>query len=190
MPVAAHGISLVALLFAAATTGLSYVSAVYSEALKDRLGLTQDDIDTVSMFVGAAGIFSVFPGRIADSLGSRRAIAFGGGVQALALTGTFFVARGSYPKAVGPLASLCALNLLQWVGVATTAAASFAALSRLQLRGVGTGGFTVTSTCECGDEHVSQGKGPLSSRELETRDELSCPTTYEWEISEFGNCRL
>ena len=38
---------------------------------------------------------------------------------------------------------------------------------------VGTGGFHVTSTCELSDEHVSQGKGPLSSRELETRDDLS-----------------
>ena len=39
----------------------------------------------------------------------------------------------------------------------------------------GKGGFNVTSTCEFSDEHVSQGT-VYSSRELETRDELSSKT--------------
>ena len=60
----AHAISLVALLFSAATTGFAYLSSVYSEALKNELGLSQDNIDTISMFVGAAGFLGVVPGRI------------------------------------------------------------------------------------------------------------------------------
>ena len=39
--------------------------------------------------------------------------------------------------------------------------------------GRNSGGSLSLHLCELSDEHVSQGKGPLSSRELETRDELS-----------------
>ena len=126
----AHAISLVALLFSAATTGFAYLSSVYSEALKNELGLSQDNIDTISMFVGAAGFLGVVPGRIADVLGSRRAIAFGGLLQSLSYSGQYVVARKTF-EAVRPLYALCFLNFVSWVGVATTAAASFAALSRL-----------------------------------------------------------
>ena len=48
---------------------------------------------------------------------------------------------------------------------------------------VGTGGFTVTSTCEFANDDMCHKERVYSSRELETRDELSCPTRYEWEVS-------
>ena len=52
--------------------------------------------------------------------------------------------------------------------------------------GVGTVGLHYHFTlCELKRSNIRhQGEqGPLSSRELETRDELSCPTRYEWEVS-------
>ena len=44
---APHAQALVLLLFAAASTGLIYLSSLYSQALKDRLGLSQDQIETI-----------------------------------------------------------------------------------------------------------------------------------------------
>ena len=131
MAVAPHGITLIALLFAAATTGLMYVSAVWSEALKDELGMVQDDIDTIYLFYSVGGAFSVIPGYFADRLGARRAIALGGTVQTLGLFGTFAVARKWIAIPAGPVVALCACNVIGWLGVSMVAAASFSALSRL-----------------------------------------------------------
>jgi len=55
-----HGLAFVGLLFAAATTGLMYMFSAFSEALKDELGLSQDDIDTIYMWY-LSGVFKSLP---------------------------------------------------------------------------------------------------------------------------------
>jgi hypothetical protein len=70
----AHERALVLLLFSAASTGLIYVSSVYSQALKDTLDLSQDDIETISLSCYLGGLFGFLPGRVSDVMGTRRTI--------------------------------------------------------------------------------------------------------------------
>jgi nitrate/nitrite transporter NarK len=123
--------ALVALIFAAASTGLIYLSSVYSQALKDKLGFSQDDIETISICVFCGGLFGVIPGKLADRLGPRSAIYFGGALQAGALALYWAVATKVLPGVPPRIVSLCALGFFEYIGSSCITAAVFSALGRL-----------------------------------------------------------
>ena len=126
----AHERALVLLLFSAASTGLIYVSSVYSQALKDTLDLSQDDIETISLSCYLGGLFGFLPGRVSDVMGTRRTIVFGGGAQGLLLFVFWLVAK-KLVVVPAPLPLLCVLTFLQYLSSGCTVAAVFSALSRL-----------------------------------------------------------
>jgi len=126
----AHERALVLLLFSAASTGLIYVSSVYSQALKDTLDLSQDDIETISLSCYLGGLFGFLPGRVSDVMGTRKTIVFGGGAQGLLLFVFWLVAK-KLVVVPAPLPLLCVLTFLQYLSSGCTVAAVFSALSRL-----------------------------------------------------------
>lgn len=132
-----HARALVLLLFAAASTGLIYLSSLWTQALKDRLGLSQDNIETIALCCYCGGLIGWVPGKVADTLGPRRAIVFGGLGQALVLCGFYAVASGLVPTS-RPMIPLCVFSFLQYCTSGCTVAAVFSALSRLyaEQRGV------------------------------------------------------
>ena len=133
----AHARALVLLLFSAATTGLLYVSSVYSQALKNVLGLSQDDIETISLACACGGLMGFIPGTVSDRLGTRKTIMFGGGSQGFCLV-VFWLIASKTIAVSRPLAPLCVLSFFQYLSSGCTVAAVFSALSRLysERRGV------------------------------------------------------
>ena len=127
-----HAQALVLLLFSAASTGLIYLSSLYSQALKDRLGLSQDNIETISLCCFCGGLVGYVPGKISDVLGPRKTIVFGGLGQALTLC-SFYVVAEQYVPIQPVMVPLCIFSFLQYCTSGCTVAAVFSALSRLYL---------------------------------------------------------
>ena len=165
----AHERALVLLLFSAASTGLIYVSSVYSQALKDTLDLSQDDIETISLSCYLGGLFGFLPGRVSAVMGARKTIVFGGGAQGLLLFVFWLVAK-KLVVVPAPLPLLCVLTFLQYLSSGCTVAAVFSALSRLygENRGVVVGMVAVPTPLADQDKQGAYRLVPWDSIAAET----------------------
>ena len=90
---------MIASLYAACATGLQYLTAVFSDALKSEVGLSQNDIETIGVATQCSGCSacSRAASLTASARGARSSRA--GSVQACALLVYYLAATGAVPTA-------------------------------------------------------------------------------------------
>jgi hypothetical protein len=84
-------LSLLAALFAAGGTGVSYAYSVYSGALKARFSLSQSDVDTIGIVSNVLGLISFLGGALADRWGPGLSTGLGGSIAALGYFGQWAI---------------------------------------------------------------------------------------------------
>jgi MFS family permease len=122
-----------ALMIAAVATGSSYTFGIYSSALKTSFGLTQPQLETISISCFCVGFVTFVPGLIGDKLGPRRTILLGGLLQstsfllfwALATHRIPIPAAGNGDNAITVLL-LSATSITQFLGSSCVTGAVFA----------------------------------------------------------------
>ena len=118
---------LVAAFLAAGTTGgTSYAFGLYGDALKEDLGLTQSQLDTISSASFCAGLVSWIPGLCVDRCGEQCGLVGGGILGAVSLMCFWVVAREIIQVPSEYLVPiLCACNVMVFVASALVTGAVF-----------------------------------------------------------------
>jgi MFS family permease len=126
--------TLSALMMCAATTGLSYTFGTYSKALKAQFGLSQGQLETISVACFSCGFVTWLPGMLGDHLGPRLSVMLGGFVMSCSF-GSFWafatmriaLPSGGLLETDWAVLTLCFFSVMQYLGSAMVTGAVFTA---------------------------------------------------------------